>query len=190
MAFRIESEPLPGLKIIQSDLYGDDRGFFMEVYRSDRFDALGLPSEFLQDNFSRSKKHVLRGLHFQWDPPQGKLVRVVAGKAFLAIADIRKNSPTLGKWFGREFGNGDGFQVWVPPGFANGFCALSDVVEIQYKCTAHYNPSAEGVIRWDDPVIGIRWPVEQPVLSPKDANAHTLREWLSLPQSASFTFGR
>jgi dTDP-4-dehydrorhamnose 3,5-epimerase len=188
MAFSIESQHLNGLTVIRSDVFGDERGHFMEVFRSDSFSRLGLPTTFVQDNQSRSKKGVLRGLHFQWDPPQGKLVRVCLGKAFLGIVDIRKKSPTFGKWFGREISADSGFLVWVPPGFANGFCALSDVVDIHYKCTTFYNPASEGSIRWNDPDIGIRWPLEEPVLSPKDTKAISLREWLSRPHSETFTY--
>ena len=189
MPFRIESTPLAGLLILHADVYSDDRGYFMEVYRSDRFTGLGLPGSFAQDNHSRSRKGVLRGLHFQWDPPQGKLLRVTAGTAFFALVDLRKNSPTLGKHFPIELAAGTGRQIWAPPGFANGFCALSDAIEIQYKCTAVYNSAGEGAIRWDDPDLGIRWPVDAPVLSPKDAGAQTFAAWLKKPESDLFRLG-
>ena len=190
MAFRVIAEPIPGLLVIESDRYDDERGFFMEVYRADQFAPLGLPIAFPQENYSRSNKNVLRGLHFQWDPPQGKFLRVVGGTAFIAMADIRKGSPTLGQWFGTKLSAGAPTQIWVPPGFANGFCALSDGVEVLYKCTALYNPKAEGAIRWDDPSIGVDWPVERPILSPKDAAAKTLREWHACPESDHFRFQR
>ena len=187
MSFSVESRHLNGLLVLRTDCYTDDRGHFMEVFRADQFTKLGVPSTFPQDNQSRSRKGVLRGLHFQWDPPQGKLVRVCWGTAFLGIVDIRKNSPTFGKWFGREITADSGILVWVPPGFANGFCSLTDVVDVQYKCSAVYNPAAEGAIRWDDPDVGIAWPVQNPILSPKDSKALTLREWLAKPESEKFS---
>lgn len=188
MAFSIESRHLNGLVVLRANMYADDRGHFMEIFRADQFSSLGLPISFPQDNQSRSKKGVLRGLHFQWDPPQGKLLRVCYGKAFFGIVDIRKKSPSFGQWFGREISADSGIFVWVPPGFANGFCALSDVADIQYKCTSVYNPGAEGNIRWDDPDIGIEWPVKLPVLSPRDAKAPSLQQWLALPQSDIFVY--
>ena len=190
MAIRVESVHFGGLKVLAIDFFEDDRGFFMEVYRSDYFQALGLPSTFLQDNHSCSKKSVLRGLHFQWDPPLGKLVRITSGTAFVGIADIRKGSPTLGQWFGMEISAESRKEIWVPPGFANGFCALSDFVEVQYKGTVLYNNRAEGGIRWNDPDIGIAWPITEPILSPKDASAKTLKEWIASPQSDYFTYSR
>ncbi len=188
MAFSIESRHLNGLLVLRADMHNDDRGHFMEVFRADQFSSLGLPVSFLQDNQSRSKKGVLRGLHFQWDPPQGKLVRVCLGSAFLGIVDLRKNSPSFGQWFAREISADSGVMVWVPPGFANGFCAVSDLADIQYKCTSVYNPAAEGNIRWDDPQIGIPWPVRKPVLSPKDAQAPSLHDWLRRPESDLFAY--
>jgi dTDP-4-dehydrorhamnose 3,5-epimerase len=160
----------------------------MEVYRADQYKALGLPTEFVQDNHSRSKRGVLRGLHFQWDPPMGKLMRVTYGSAFLVAVDIRKGSPTLGRWFGVEVSAQDKKQVWAPAGFARGFCAVSDFAEVQYKCTGIYNPKGESGIRWNDPKIGIQWPVKEPELSGKDRQAQTLDEWLASPASNHFQF--
>ena len=188
MGIRIESTHFRDLKVIATDLFEDERGFFMEVFRTDQFRALGLPESFVQDNHSRSVKGVLRGMHFQWDPPQGKLIRVTHGQAFLALVDIRKGSPTLGKWFGIELSAPSRKQIWAPPGFANGFCALSDVVEIQYKCTEIYNKQSEGSILWNDPAIGIAWPVTNPLLSPKDANGQSLAQWLLSPVSEYFRY--
>ncbi|TAK50680.1 MAG: dTDP-4-dehydrorhamnose 3,5-epimerase [Bacteroidetes bacterium] len=188
MAFKIESIHLNGLTVIAPDVFKDDRGFFMEAFRADYFDALGLPSSFPQDNHSRSVQGVLRGMHFQWEPPQGKLVRVTVGRAFLAMVDIRKNSPTLGKWCSFTFSAEERKLVWVPPGFANGFCALSDVVEIQYKCTAIYSKNSEGSILWNDPAIGIQWPLANPILSPKDEKGMTLSEWLAKPEADCFRY--
>jgi dTDP-4-dehydrorhamnose 3,5-epimerase len=158
----------------------------MEVYRADQFRQLGLPGEFTQDNHSRTGKNVVRGLHFQWDPPMGKLMRVTAGKAFLAAVDIRKGSPTLGQWYGTVVSAEDKRQVWAPAGFARGFCALSDFAEVQYKCTGTYNQKAESGILWNDPAIGIEWPVTDPILSAKDARAQTLAQWLASPFSERF----
>jgi dTDP-4-dehydrorhamnose 3,5-epimerase len=176
------------VKVLSTEAFEDDRGFFMEVYRADQYAALGLPTYFPQDNHSRSAKGVLRGLHFQWDPPQGKLIRVTVGTAFLAVVDIRKGSPTLGKWFGLEVSAQSKKQLWVPVGFANSFCALSDAVEIQYKCTAIYNRNSESGIRWNDPAIGIEWPLKNPILSQKDAGAQTLAQWLASPNSNAFAY--
>jgi dTDP-4-dehydrorhamnose 3,5-epimerase len=165
------------------EAFQDSRGFFMETYREDQFKALGLPYHFVQDNHSRSAKGVVRGLHFQWDPPMGKLMRVSLGAAFLVAVDVRKESPTLGKWFGIEATAENRRQVWAPAGFARGFCVLSEAAEIQYKCTGMYNSKAESGIRWNDPQIGIDWPVREPSLSEKDRTAQSLEDWLARPEA-------
>lgn len=188
MQLRIGSQHLNGITVIVPEVFEDDRGFFMEVFRADQFGELGLPQDFVQDNHSRSVKNVLRGLHFQWDPPMGKLMRVTLGSAFLVAVDIRKGSPTFGQWFGLEVSSADKKQVWAPAGFARGFCVLSDYAEIQYKCTGIYNPQGESGILWSDPAIGIRWPVENPILSGKDAKAQTLAEWTASPLSNQFRY--
>lgn len=188
MPIRIESRHLGDVTVLASEVFEDDRGFFMEVYRADQYKALGLPTEFVQDNHSRSKRGVVRGLHFQWDPPMGKLMRVTYGSAFLIAVDIRKGSPTLGRWFGVEVSAQDKKQVWAPAGFARGFCVMSDFAEIQYKCTGIYNPKGESGIRWNDPKVGIQWPVKEPELSGKDRQAQTLDEWLASPASNHFQF--
>jgi len=188
MPIRIESRHLGDIAVLASEVFEDERGFFMEVYRADQYKALGLPTEFVQDNHSRSKQGVVRGLHFQWDPPMGKLMRVTYGSAFLVAVDIRKGSPTLGQWFGVEVSAQDKKQVWAPAGFARGFCVTSDFAEIQYKCTGIYNPKGESGIRWNDPKIGIQWPVKEPELSGKDRQAQTLDEWLASPASNHFQF--
>ena len=181
MAIRIESRHLGEVVVLVPEVYEDHRGSFMETYRSDQLLSVGLPANFVQDNHSRSRRGVIRGLHFQYDPPLGKLMRVTYGCAFLVAVDIRKGSPTLGQWFGLEVSAENKKQVWAPPGFARGLCALSDFAEVQYKCTALHNHGGEDSIRWDDPQIRIEWPIENPVLSEKDREAMSLAEWLASP---------
>lgn len=188
MAIKIESRFLEDVVVLVSDVFQDSRGFFMETFREDQFKALGLPAQFVQDNHSRSAKGVVRGLHFQWDPPMGKLMRVTLGSAFLVAVDIRKGSPTFGKWVGVEASAENKRQVWAPAGFARGFCVLSEFAEIQYKCTGIYNNKAESGILWNDPAIGITWPLTDVSLSEKDQKAQTLAEWSLRPESANFSF--
>lgn len=188
MPFRIESTHLGGVIVLVPEAYEDERGLFMETFHADQFRALGLPDRFPQDNQSCSRKGVIRGLHFQWNPPMGKLMRVTYGSAFLVAVDIRKGSPTLGKWFGLEVSAQSRKQVWAPAGFARGFCALSDHTDLQYKCTGTYNSQAESGVRWNDPAIGVEWPISNPVLSQKDRNARTLAEWLATPESDNFKY--
>ena len=166
----------------------DDRGFFMEVYRQDLFAKLGLPERFLQLNHSRSDKGVVRGLHFQWDPPMGKLMRVIHGRAFLVAVDIRVGSPTLGKWVGVEMTAEEPRLLWAPASFARGFCVLSEHAEIEYLTTGTYNHATESGVRWNDPAIGIEWPVVNPTMSAKDASAQTLSEWLARPEASHFRY--
>jgi dTDP-4-dehydrorhamnose 3,5-epimerase len=188
MLIKVETKQLGDVVVLSPEVFEDARGFFMETFRVDQFQKLGLPTEFVQDNHSRSARGVLRGLHFQWDPPMGKLMRVTSGSAFLVAVDIRKGSPTVGQWFGVEVSAANKKQVWAPAGFARGFCVLSDFAEIQYKCTGLYNNKAESGIRWDDPAIGIKWPIQNPVLSDKDREAQTLAEWLNSPSSDHFRY--
>jgi dTDP-4-dehydrorhamnose 3,5-epimerase len=188
MVMRIESRHLGDLAVVVTEVFRDNRGFFTETFRADQFEALGLPTKFLQDNHSGSVRGVLRGLHFQWDPPMGKLMRVTRGTAFLVAVDIRKGSPTLGKWFGAEVSAEDRKQIWAPAGFARGFCTLSDFAEIQYKCTGVYNSRGESGICWNDPEIGINWPIRDVQLSEKDRQARTLQQWLSSPESENFRY--
>ncbi len=190
MEFRIEERHFRDLVVVVPECFQDKRGFFLETFREDKFKALGLPHGFVQDNHSGSVRGVLRGLHFQWDPPMGKLMRVTRGTAFLVAVDIRKGSPTLGRWFGTEASAENRKQVWAPAGFARGFAVLSDYAEIQYKVTGLYNPKAEAGIRWDDPEIGINWPLPRSgiQLSEKDCHAQTLAEWLRSPQSDFFPY--
>ncbi|UCD37339.1 MAG: dTDP-4-dehydrorhamnose 3,5-epimerase [Fidelibacterota bacterium] len=185
---KAEHTSLPDVYVLVPDIYEDARGFLMESYRKDVFQReLGIDPDFVQDIHSQSTRNVVRGLHFQWDPPMGKLMRVTVGKAFLVTVDIRTDSPTIGQWFGLEVSAHNRKQIWAPAGFARGFCALTDRVEVQYKCTATYNPDCESGIRWDDPDIGIQWPIDAPMLSEKDRNAQTLAQWLARPEARQFT---
>jgi len=188
MQITIESRHLEDVSVLIPGVFEDSRGFFSETFRADQFRSLGLPSQFVQDNHSRSARGVLRGLHFQWDPPMGKLMRVTVGRAFLVAVDIRKGSPTLGKWVGIEASAENRRSVWAPAGFARGFCALTEPTEIQYKCTGLYNSKSESAIRWDDPTIGIKWLLADVLVSEKDRNARTLEEWLSSPESDNFRY--
>ena len=186
MQIRTEVTSLAGVTIVHPEFFEDARGFFYEAFREDEFRRHGLPDRFVQLNHSRSAKGVVRGLHFQWDPPMGKLMRVTQGAAFLVAVDLRKDSPTLGRWYGREFTAASKQQLWAPASFARGFCALTDGVEIEYLTTGTYNGKAEGNVRWNDPAIGIAWPVDDPLLSDRDRAAPLLAEWLARPESAAF----
>jgi dTDP-4-dehydrorhamnose 3,5-epimerase len=186
MQVKIESRHLGDVAVVVPEVFRDDRGFFTETFRADQFEELGLPTVFLQDNHSRSAKGVVRGLHFQWEPPMGKLMRVTLGAAFLVAVDIRKGSPTLGQWVGVEATPENRRSVWAPAGFARGFCALTDATEIQYKCTGIYNNKGESGILWNDPAIGIEWPLKDVTVSDKDRKAQTLAQWLASPQSDHF----
>ena len=186
MPFNLEKVSPDGVIVVRPEVFEDERGFFMEVFRRDLFEQLGLPGDFVQLNHSASAKNVVRGLHFQWDPPMGKLMRVTVGTAFLVAVDIRKGSPTLGKSFSIEASAENKIQLWAPACFARGFCVLSDYAEIQYLCTGTYNKNAESGILWNDPAIAIDWPVTDPVLSDKDKNAQTLAQWLERPESENF----
>jgi dTDP-4-dehydrorhamnose 3,5-epimerase len=188
MEIKIESRHLQDVVVLVPDIFQDSRGFFMETFREDQFKAHGLPYHFVQDNHSRSARGVVRGLHFQWEPPMGKLMRVTVGSAFLVAVDIRKGSPTLGKWTGIEASAENRREVWAPAGFARGFCVLSDFAEIQYKCTGAYNNKGESGVLWNDPEIGIEWPVANAELSEKDKKAQTLAQWLASPASDNFKY--
>ena len=162
---------IPDVKIIEPDVFGDERGFFMETWNQNKFEELvtGKPTQFVQDNHSKSKKGILRGLHYQTENTQGKLVRVVSGEVFDVAVDIRKESPTFGKWEGVYLSAENKRQLWIPEGFAHGFYVISDEAEFVYKCTDYYNPSAEHTILWNDPELGIEWPLQnEPLLSIKD----------------------
>lgn len=165
---------IPDVKIIEPAVYGDERGFFMETWNQAEFEKLvtGKPTVFVQDNHSKSKKGILRGLHYQTENTQGKLVRVVSGEVFDVAVDIRKNSPTFGKWVGVYLSSENNRQLWVPEGFAHGFYVTSEEAEFVYKCTDYYNPQAEHSILWDDPELGVEWPIKNGniILSEKDMN--------------------
>jgi dTDP-4-dehydrorhamnose 3,5-epimerase len=186
--FTVEPTAIDGVRLVRPRLFRDERGWFTEVLQAAAFAELGLPSQFVQVNQSRSAKGVVRGLHFQWDPPQGKLMRVVTGRAFMVAVDIRPGSPTLGRAVTVEASADEPLLFWAPASFARGFAALSDTAEVEYFCTAAYNPAAESGIRWDDPAIGLPWPVDEPLLSPRDAVAGTLAEWLARPESDAFRY--
>jgi len=182
----VEKTPIEGVLVVTPEVFQDQRGFFLEVFRADQYQEHGLPTQFVQFNHSGSVKNTVRGLHFQWDPTMGKLMRVSRGKAFLVAVDIRKGSPTLGKWFGAALSDQDRRLVWAPAGFARGFAVLSDFAEIEYLTTGVYNSKGESGIRWNDPEIGVDWPVKEPILSNKDTTAQTLAEWLARPESNQF----
>ena len=163
--------------IIEPKVFGDERGFFLETFKADRYaDLAGITSPFVQDNHSRSSKGVLRGLHFQKTKPQGKLVRVVRGEVYDVAVDIRSGSPTYGQWEAVILSEENKTQFWVPPGFAHGFLVLSDTADFEYKCTDYYDSSDEGSVLWNDPDLNVPWPIDNPLLSEKDANAPKLAD--------------
>lgn len=173
---------IPDVKIIEPTVFGDERGFFIETWNQKRFEELvtGKPTRFVQDNHSKSKKGILRGLHYQTENTQGKLVRVVSGEVFDVVVDIRKDSPTFGQWVGEYLSAENKRQLWIPEGFAHGFYVTSENAEFVYKCTDYYNPTAEVTIAWNDPEIGIKWPTnEEPLLSLKDTKGFNLNEFLA-----------
>ena len=169
---------IPDVLIIEPEVFRDDRGFFLESFNKNLWqEATGLKSDFVQDNHSRSVKNVLRGLHYQIKQPQGKLVRILAGEVFDVAVDLRKTSPTFGKWVGVELSDENKYQLWVPEGFAHGFLVLSDVAEVLYKTTDYYAPEYERSIIWNDPDIGIEWPLRnKPLLSKKDNSASPFKD--------------
>lgn len=165
---KITSTVLPGVLIIEPLIWEDDRGFFMEVFNSESFANVGLPANFRQDNFSRSVHGVLRGLHYQLLRPQGKLVSVLRGEVYDVVVDIRLGSPTFGRWFGKRLSGERQEFVWIPPGFAHGFCVLSEYADFSYKCTDTYQPNDDHGVIWCDQNLKIDWPVADPILSKKD----------------------
>ena len=179
---RVATTGLPGVLVVEPRIFRDERGAFSETFHAERYAQAGVPLAFVQDNFSRSRKGTLRGLHFQEPKAQGKLVQVTRGKVFDVAVDVRRGSPTFGQWLGLELDGETLRQLWVPPGFAHGFCVLSDEADFVYKCTAPYAPEAERSIRWDDPELAIAWPITQPLLSKKDAEAPLLKDAPVLPR--------
>ncbi|MDR6936861.1 dTDP-4-dehydrorhamnose 3,5-epimerase [Luteibacter sp. 3190] len=167
---------LPGVLVLEPRVFGDSRGFFYESYNEKTFRDAGIERRFVQSNVSRSSRGVLRGLHYQWPHPQGKLVSVLEGEVYDVAVDIRRGSPTFGKWAAAMLTADNHRHFWIPEGFAHGFCVVSDYATFSYQCTDLYSPTADGGIRWDDPEIGIDWPISSPVLSDKDARAPSLAE--------------
>jgi dTDP-4-dehydrorhamnose 3,5-epimerase len=174
MQFR-PSPILPEIIIIEPELFEDDRGYFAEMYHRAKFENAGIHGNFIQDNRSRSRRGTLRGLHYQVKKPQGKLVWVLSGEVFDVALDIRRSSPTLGKWLGTVLSSENKNGIYIPHDFAHGFCVLSEQAEVFYKCTEFYSPEDERTIRWDDPALAIEWPIKNPILSEKDANAPFLK---------------
>src|SRR5688572_6269327 len=173
----VHATPIPDVKIIEPKVFGDDRGFFMESFNKRDFAALGIERDFVQDNHSRSTRNVLRGLHYQIKQPQGKLVRVIAGEVLDVAVDLRRSSPTFGRSITCVLSGANRQMVWVPPGFAHGFLVLSEAAEFLYKTTDYYAPEHERCVIWNDPDIGIRWPLEgQPTLAPKDQAGVRLKQ--------------
>jgi dTDP-4-dehydrorhamnose 3,5-epimerase len=171
---KLVETPLAGVLVVESPVHRDERGFLVEVFHQGKLAAQGLDLAFVQDNHSCSRRDVLRGLHLQSAEPQGKLVRAAIGEIFDVAVDVRVGSPQFGRWFGLRL-DGDALRsLWIPPGFAHGFCVLSELAHVEYKCTTLYRPDADLTIRWDDPAIGIDWPLEAPRLSAKDAAAPPL----------------
>lgn len=166
---RVIETTLAGVRILEPAVFRDDRGFFLETWRADRFAAAGIPDLFVQDNYSRSARGTLRGLHWQWRKPQAKLVRVVSGSIFDVVVDVRRASPTFGRWLGFEMSADRFTQLYVPVGFAHGFCVTSEVADVEYRCSDVYDPEGEAGLIWNDPGIGVDWPIRSPLLSPKDA---------------------
>jgi dTDP-4-dehydrorhamnose 3,5-epimerase len=164
----VSTTEFAGLIVLEPRVFEDTRGFFMETFHSDRFAAAGLPTVFVQDNHSFSRKNVIRGLHYQIERPQGKLVRAVRGSVFDVAVDLRRRSPTFGHWWSTVLSEENRRQVYVPSGFAHGFCALTDLAEVIYKCTDVYHPRGERTIVWDDPHLAIPWPADEPILAEKD----------------------
>jgi len=186
MTLKRRETPINGLVVVEQVQFRDNRGYFWEVFNSNAWRDIGLDLEIKQLNQSGSMRNVVRGLHFQFDPPMGKLMRVARGAAYLVAVDIRPNSPTLGQWHGVEATEDNKLFVWGEAGFARGFCALSDYAEVQYLCTANYSGKGESGFRWNDEEIGVKWPVDKPIVSDKDDKAQTFREWMAKSEAQLF----
>ena len=172
----IEKTSIDGVLLIKPKVWGDARGYFVETWQKERYEAAGIALPFVQDNHSMSRRGILRGLHYQKTRPQGKLVSVSLGRVFDVAVDIRKGSPTFGKWFGAELTQENQWQIWIAPGLAHGFAVVSEEAHFHYKCTDYYCPGDEAGIRWNDPDIAVAWPVENPLLSEKDSTAPFFRD--------------
>tara|TARA_B100000212_G_scaffold53002_1_gene34702 strand:+ start:12003 stop:12563 length:561 start_codon:yes stop_codon:yes gene_type:complete len=185
---KIYNTEIRDIKIIKPNVFEDERGFFMESFRSDFLQSNNINIDFIQENHSKSSKDVIRGLHFQWDKPLSKLIRITRGEAFVVALDIRLKSKTFGQHVGKMISEHSKEQLWVPFGFATGFCACSNIVEVQYKCNAYYNPNAESGINPFDKDLNIDWPItkNQALLSEKDAKAKSLKEWVNTNESNAF----
>ncbi|MFH1262114.1 MAG: dTDP-4-dehydrorhamnose 3,5-epimerase [Pseudomonadota bacterium] len=179
---RIVPTAIPEVLAIEPAIYRDERGYFLQTWHRNEYGSAGIPTEFVQDSVSRSVRGVLRGLHFQNPNAQGKIVTATAGAVFDVVVDVRRGSPTFGKWVEKELSSDNRVQLWIPPGFAHGFCVLSESADLSYKFTAHYDPAGERCIRWDDPELGIAWPVADPIVSPKDRESPRLRDCQHLPE--------
>lgn len=173
---KVGETSLPGCVIIEPAVFGDDRGFFFENWNAERYRQFGLPGKFVQNNVSSSARGVLRGLHYQWPNPQGKLVSVLEGEAYDVAVDIRRGSPTFGRWTAVVLSAENKRQFWIPEGFAHGFAVLSERAIFSYLCTAQYDKAADAGVRWDDAAIGIDWPIDSPLLSEKDGKAPFLAD--------------
>jgi dTDP-4-dehydrorhamnose 3,5-epimerase len=179
---------LAGVVVIEPDVHSDSRGFFLETYQAEKYREGGVPGVFVQDNHSRSTGGTIRGLHLQLRRPQGKLIRVIEGEIFDVAVDVRRGSPGFGKWVGVTLSAGNYKQCYVPPGFAHGFAVVSDLAQVEYKCTDLYDPGGELGIAWNDPQIGVAWPVEHPILSERDKHHPSLSDVLAqLPSFAPST---
>ena len=180
---RVVPTAIPDVLLIEVETFQDERGVFYELHRRPRYCSVGISETFVQDNFSRSTRGVLRGLHYQLEHPQGKLVTVLSGRVFDVAVDVRRSSPTFGQWVGCELCGDRPQQLYIPPGFAHGFCVLSESADFLYKCSDFYSPSDERGIIWNDPTLAIAWPIEDPCLSAKDRAFRTFREMeAALPQ--------
>ena len=174
---KVTESGIKGVFIIEPDVYEDDRGFFMETFHNERYrKLLGINLDFVQDNISRSSKNVLRGMHFQKNYPQGKIVKASRGEILDVIVDLRKDSPTYGTWESFKLSEQNKLQVWIPPGFAHGFLVLSDSADFEYKCTEYYHPEDEHCLIWNDSEVAIDWPINDPILSEKDKRGLSLKD--------------
>lgn len=177
---------LPGVVVLEPQVFGDDRGYFLETWRSTRYEDAGIAGSFVQDNVAFSRKGILRGLHFQHPKAQGKLVQVLSGEVLDVAVDVRVGSPTFGQWVSEHLAEANHRQMYIPPGFAHGYCVLSDTALFSYKCTDFYNPQTEIGIVWNDPALNIGWPIETPIISAKDAGFPRLED---IPRDKLPNFG-